>query len=88
MDAGLGKASYLHRPCGLQQAGNLCGSHSGQGLGGPGIRACSHHCHLHTGFSLHTRARGVEAKRRDGKGTDRCRSPSLLQPVPWSPTCG
>lgn len=95
-DAGLDKACYLHRFCGLQQAGNRGGSHSGQGPGVPGIYAYSHHCLLHMGFSLDTRARGVEAEKRDGEGdsdrlrippTHQCRNSSQLQLVPWSPSC-
>lgn len=93
-DARLGRESYLHRPCGLQQAGNLCGSHSGQGPGAPGRYACSHRCHLHMGFYLYTRAGGreKESKRRDGEGgrfriPPLCRNPSLPQHAPWFPSC-
>lgn len=77
-DAGLDRAPYLHRLCGLQQAGNLGGSHSGQGPGVPGMYAYSHHCRLHRGFSLDTR--GMEAEKRDGeRDSDDSESPSVQE---------
>lgn len=84
-DVELDRASHLHRLFGLQQAGNLGGSHSGQSPGVPGIYSYSHHCRLHMGFSLDTR--GIEAEKRDGEGDSDRLNPTPMQESLSAPAC-